>query len=99
MEKKYAEREKIVYKDATFSSGLIQNNSKIPNDVIFLNLKADDPEKNFCLDLTVDEAEVLVMVLSISLWCYQMEEVVGKKIISKNLKRRKVNGYKNGRNV
>ena len=70
------------YKDAYFRAGYIENNKKVPNDVIYFETVRKDKRKtknDFRLDCTINEALAFQLVLSGTLWAYDTIQRYGEK--------------------
>ena len=71
--KKYHQCEEVEYKDAFFRAGYIENNKKVPNDVIYFEIVSKDKKESkddVRLEFTINEALVFQLVVAGSLWAY-----------------------------
>ena len=69
---KYVEQERIDYIGAKFAAGRIYNNKETPQDVLYLEFSKKG-QRPWIFDLTIDEAEAIIYVLSGALWSNEIE--------------------------
>jgi len=69
---RYEEQERIDYIGAKFAAGRIYNNKETPQDVLYLEFSKEG-QTPWIFDLTIDEAEAIIYVLSGALWSNEIE--------------------------